>query len=158
MTSIKRKIFRWTIFLVPLMIFLYWNHWFRTFEDRSFESMLIEKLIFNKEVKINEIIQKGERVCFFPSYATPNRAMSLSRTQIDFLYGIIHSPNNLGDHVWWIVVLSKDEVINAYRMSAGVRSNLKGGICVKQKDSKLIFSKKDRFTVYFDLLEEFRLR
>ncbi len=138
-----------------LIIFLYWNHWFRTFEDRSFESTLIEKLISNKKVKINEIIPNGERVCFFPSYTTPNSVKnSLSKKQRDFLNSRIYTLDNVGGHVWWIVVLSKDEVINAYRMTDGIRSNFKGGMCVKQKNSKFIFSRKDRFTVYFDLSEE----
>ncbi|WP_265655841.1 hypothetical protein [Verminephrobacter aporrectodeae] len=153
MSFVRKKFFRWIVFLVLLIFFLIWIHWFRTFEDRSFESMLIEKLTLNKEVKISEIIPDGERVCFFPPYSTAESVESLSKIQKDFLNIRINSFFGTDDNIWWIAVLSREEVLNIYRMSSGVRPNLEEERCIKQKNSKLIFSDKSEYTVYFDLSE-----
>ncbi|WP_265285442.1 hypothetical protein [Verminephrobacter aporrectodeae] len=152
MNSINRKIFCWIAFLLLLIPVLNWLHLFKTIEDHFFESMLIGKLTSNKEININEIIPKGERVCFFPPYTSSDSVNSLSKIQKEFLNVRIDSVVG-ADDVWWIVILSKDDVINIYKMTGGVISNFRESRCVKQKNSKLILSSKSKYTVFFDLSE-----
>ncbi|WP_265283002.1 hypothetical protein [Verminephrobacter aporrectodeae] len=161
MISASIKIFSRIVFLLfvlPLTIlllsipFLRLINWLSTFEDRSFESMLIEKLTSSKEVKIEEIIPIGEQVCFLPSYVTPDSVdPHLSNNQMNFLNDKIS--DDIGDHVWWIIILSKEEVLKIYEMSSYLRSDFRKGRCVKRKNSKFIFSGDDGFTTFFDLSE-----
>ncbi|WP_265258980.1 hypothetical protein [Verminephrobacter aporrectodeae] len=126
---------------------------FRALESRYFESMLIEKLTFNKEVKISEIIPFGERVCFLSSYKTPGSVeSSLFQNQMDFLNGKIS--DDIGDHVWWIIVLSKEKVLKTYKTTGRIKPTFRKGKCVKQKGSKfLILFDIDKRTPYFDISE-----
>ncbi|WP_265281418.1 hypothetical protein [Verminephrobacter aporrectodeae] len=140
------------ILIILLISFLGFIHWLSTFEDRSFESTLIEKLTSGKDVKIEEIIPIGEQVCFLPSYATPKSVESyLSKNQMDFLSDKIS--DDIGDHVWWIIVLSKEEVLKTYEMSSHVRSDFRKGRCIKRENSKFIFSDNDGFAIFFNLSE-----
>ncbi|WP_265654522.1 hypothetical protein [Verminephrobacter aporrectodeae] len=113
--------------------------------------MVAEKLTSEKEVKLEDIIQIGEQVCFLPSYVTPESVDSyLSKNQLDFLNSRIS--DDIGDHVWWIAILSKEEVLKTYKMAGHVRSDFREGRCVRRKNSiKLVLLDMDKYTLYFDI-------
>ncbi|WP_138927986.1 hypothetical protein [Verminephrobacter aporrectodeae] len=133
----------------------YEAHRYRILESRYFESMLVEKLTSEKEVKLEEIIPIGEQVCFLPSYMTPEQVDSyLSKNQLDFLNARIS--DDVENH-WWVIVLSKEEVLKTYRMAGDVIPIFREGRCVRRKNSiKLVFFDIDKYrhTPHFDIQKE----
>ncbi|WP_265310915.1 hypothetical protein [Verminephrobacter aporrectodeae] len=162
MLSVNKKLFFWILLLMLGPSFLYGIYWFyklyefRRFialESRSFESMLIEKSISNKEVKVSEVIPIGERVCFLPSYKTSeSMESSLFKNQMGFLNGKMS--DDISNQIWWVIVLSKGKVLETYRTTGRITPIFKKGKCVKQKDSRfLVLFNKDKHTPYFDISE-----
>lgn len=148
---IRRK----TFWLFMLVMAFTWLHGFRTPSDYSMQNKLSEQLLRNKKIELPGMASPGDRVCFLPPYAGADSIKSqISDSQRSYLRIRIDysAPIGMGDHVWWIAVLTKEEVSAVYRMSPALNPDFKDAKCV-ESTAKLVLTRKVDCVVFFDISE-----
>ena len=132
------------IFPVPV-----WFDVWRDFNDARIQSKIEENLTAKLPTSISELISNATVVCILPSYSRPDSIKSfLSSEQMIYLNHRINSFVGIGDHVWWLLSLKRDESIQAYRMGGFSRPAFKSGKCLSQQDSVISFSEKRGYSFF----------
>jgi hypothetical protein len=146
------KIFLVVLCIVFLASQLWYHHTFRFPSDYKMESNLRSFLEKHDKFLLSNILDEGDSVCFLNHYAVPSQIEEyVTEDSLVGLDRIISGMTGIGDHVWWIVVLNRRNVVDTFRMSFYNRPNIKNVLCLPLKKALVSKNRLERNTIYFDI-------
>lgn len=122
----------------------------RGLDDIALEENLEKGLLDGRTILVKNLMSDVELLCVLPPYSSSASIGDfLSEKQRLYLDNRVNSFIGLGDHVWWMVAISGNEDIQAYRMKGVARPSFKAGKCLPQAVSVIRYGRKDGY-LFFD--------
>ncbi len=152
--KLKKSIFLILVFCILIYFTARCLHAYQRADDRTLESNIASSLINKNSYIPGKELENADIVCFLPSYLTAESLKTpLSRQAKMELHWKInsHIDTGIGESVWWIIVLEKQNIKKLFRMSSNLRTNTREAQCVDANSFILNFSKLNKYTLYFEV-------